>query len=93
MFLESVYSVRTGYERGTGVSSHESQPGLQLRRIKAAVSNRGAQTQGQGRSAGAWTPGSEAGGLGPGPLGLRQEGWDLEPWVWWRRGWDPAYWV
>lgn len=61
IFPESGNSLRTGCERGTGVSSHGSQLGLQAGR------DRGCCEQ-------SWGPGPEGDGLGSGILGPREEG-------------------
>jgi hypothetical protein len=36
---------------------------------------------GRRRRAGVWSPESEGGGLGSGALGLREEGWGLDPYI------------
>lgn len=86
IFLESGSSLRTGYERGTGVSSHGSPLELQARRGRGCCCREQGwcQTRADGLGLGLPGPGEEGPGVwGGGRLpGLREEKAGLlDPWV------------
>lgn len=86
-------NLRTGCERGTGVSSHGSQLGLQAGRDRGCCE----QSWGpgpEGGRAGVRAPGAK--GLGTGARTLESEGRGAggpDSWVWRRRGWGRDSWV